>query len=380
MNHTEFWKHVSANRRIRVVAFVISCLAAMVGGVVAQEATQTHPVKTEPNKSTRWNDPEYLQWLEERSMLYQAGILARPVSGTGRAWQRHYGEPQPRAAVEGASAWVLGYPGAVIAPTGTSVIASWAKPELWDAFRGTRHRPAAYRAGQARRGDSRTRPHADRRWLVRPDLAGDRPGTRHRAGIPPHGRGRRRARRADRRRPRPAAYRHRGRLPAGPAQLQGLSRGCTRWSRFARRTGGCCLTSRGNGWRRRCRSRPRQRSWRQGYIPGLINVADAAPEARDLSGWDATGAIPGADGKVRRWVYLHYLQAGPADPELARPVDGRPESDRWRRGPHDPATSARRWCGWTRCRSSASNHGPDNSWPGTTSTRWPSRGPRCSPC
>ena len=60
------------------------------------------------------------------------------------------------------------------------------------------------------------------------------------------------------------------------------------------------------------------------YIPGLIHSADASPEAGELSGWDATGAIPGVDGKVRRWVYLHYFKPGQPtlnwlDPSMAAP-------------------------------------------------------------
>ena len=64
---------------------------------------------------------------------------------------------------------------------------------------------------------------------------------------------------------------------------------------------------------------------RLGYIPGLINSADASPEARTLSGWDATAEVPGADGQARRWVYLHYFKPGQPtlnwlDPSLAGPT------------------------------------------------------------
>ena len=63
---------------------------------------------------------------------------------------------------------------------------------------------------------------------------------------------------------------------------------------------------------------------KKGYIPGLINSNDAAPEAKSWSGWSASGEVTGADGKVRRWVYLHYFKpTQPAlnwlDPSLRRP-------------------------------------------------------------
>src|SRR5665213_2023820 len=57
-----------------------------------------------PNAST------YIQWLEQRSMLYQADELARQYSGNSAQWQHPYGKPQPRAAVARASVWFTAYP------------------------------------------------------------------------------------------------------------------------------------------------------------------------------------------------------------------------------------------------------------------------------
>jgi len=52
----------------------------------------------------------------------------------------------------------------------------------------------------------------------------------------------------------------------------------------------------------------------KGYIPGLINSADAASGANDWSGWSATPEVVGVDGLTRRWVYLHVFK--PAQPTL----------------------------------------------------------------
>jgi trehalose synthase len=57
-----------------------------------------------------------------------------------------------------------------------------------------------------------------------------------------------------------------------------------------------------------------ERLAKAGYIPGLINSNDAAPDARTWSGWSATGEVVGADGQTRRWVYLHYFK--PSQPAL----------------------------------------------------------------
>ena len=51
-----------------------------------------------------------------------------------------------------------------------------------------------------------------------------------------------------------------------------------------------------------------------GYIPGIINPADADPAVKSSSGWSATAPIVGVDGKPRRWVYLHVFK--PAQPAL----------------------------------------------------------------
>jgi trehalose synthase len=46
----------------------------------------------------------------------------------------------------------------------------------------------------------------------------------------------------------------------------------------------------------------------RGYIPGLINSADANPQASTWSGWSATPELIGADGKPHRYVYLHVFK------------------------------------------------------------------------
>src|SRR4051812_15563810 len=75
-----------------------------------------------------------IQWLEERSMLYQARQAARLVSGHGAQWQHPYGDPQSREAVKVASVWLLDYPGSVITRPGKSVIETWGEEDLWQAL------------------------------------------------------------------------------------------------------------------------------------------------------------------------------------------------------------------------------------------------------
>src|SRR5207244_1448351 len=81
------------------------------------------------------DDAALLQWLEVRSMLYQARQAAVTISGHGVQWRHPYGRPQPREAVKQASVWLLDYPGSVITQPGQSVLATWGDPGLWDALR-----------------------------------------------------------------------------------------------------------------------------------------------------------------------------------------------------------------------------------------------------
>jgi trehalose synthase len=74
-------------------------------------------------------------WMEQRSMLHQAAVLARHVSGSGTMWRHAYANPEPRAASAMASVWFTAYPGATITRQGETVLQSLGDEELWRAFR-----------------------------------------------------------------------------------------------------------------------------------------------------------------------------------------------------------------------------------------------------
>jgi trehalose synthase len=73
-------------------------------------------------------------WLEERSMLHQAEVLARQYSGTPALWRHPYGKPQPRAATARASVWFTAYPASTITASGASVLRTLGDARLWQAF------------------------------------------------------------------------------------------------------------------------------------------------------------------------------------------------------------------------------------------------------
>ena len=93
------------------------------------------PTPTAGSAATPVAGDVYIRWLVERSMLHQAEVTARRYSGHGELWRHPYAIPQPRAASALASVWFTAYPPAQITRPGESVLQSLGDPELWSIFR-----------------------------------------------------------------------------------------------------------------------------------------------------------------------------------------------------------------------------------------------------
>jgi trehalose synthase len=77
----------------------------------------------------------YVEWLEQRSMLLQAQLLAQHFAGNSAQWQHSYGVPQPRSASAQASVWFTAYPASTVAASpNASVLTTLADERLWSAF------------------------------------------------------------------------------------------------------------------------------------------------------------------------------------------------------------------------------------------------------
>lgn len=113
-----------------------TCLAALLYTASAAFATGLPQAADSPAGQPESADATtYIQWLEERSMLHQAQVLAQRYSGNALQWHHPYGQPQPRAAVSRASVWFTAYPASTIAAAaGTSVLSTLADERLWRAF------------------------------------------------------------------------------------------------------------------------------------------------------------------------------------------------------------------------------------------------------
>src|SRR3954454_24439780 len=68
------------------------------------------------------DNPDYVQWLVEESMLGDAKAFAKQFTGQGSMWQNPFADPDPRAAIEKAPVWFAAYPISLITKAGQSFL------------------------------------------------------------------------------------------------------------------------------------------------------------------------------------------------------------------------------------------------------------------
>lgn len=123
--------HVRAASLLLLCACGASCAPSRAQGIVAPSQTAAPSVPSFASPAS----PSDLEWLIEHSMLDQAARSARLLSGTGSMWRHPYASPLPRAASSLASVWFTAYPAATITREGSSVLTALGDPALWSAFR-----------------------------------------------------------------------------------------------------------------------------------------------------------------------------------------------------------------------------------------------------
>ncbi|MBN2579770.1 MAG: hypothetical protein JXB10_12345 [Pirellulales bacterium] len=286
-------------------------LVGLAAGIILSRQSFAKPPEDQSGMEylQEWSSPAYVRWLEERSMLGNAHRYTDEVTGHGIQWRETYAKPETREIVAQASVWVLGYPGSMITRPGESVIHSWGDEALWAAFEQIGihllHTGPVKRSGGIR--ERRYTPTVDG-WFDRISLGIDPAlGTE-----------------AEYRRMVKTAAAHRG-LIAGDLVPLHTGKGADfllALRNYRDYPGMYALVEiERDDWKLLPEvddpwdSAPVSRETvevlrRKGYLPGSIDSADAVKEARQLSGWDATGKVLGVDGKVRRWVYLHYFKPG----------------------------------------------------------------------
>ena len=80
------------------------------------------------------DNPDYVQWLVEESMLGDAKAFAKQFTGQGSMWQNPFADPDPRAAIEKAPVWFTAYPISLITKAGHSFLGTMGDEDLWEAF------------------------------------------------------------------------------------------------------------------------------------------------------------------------------------------------------------------------------------------------------
>ena len=85
-------------------------------------------------RAANGQNPAYVEWLVRQSMLKDADVLSRQLSGQPSMWRNPYARPDARRAVSTADVWFTAYPISIMTRPGESFLAALAEPELWEAF------------------------------------------------------------------------------------------------------------------------------------------------------------------------------------------------------------------------------------------------------
>lgn len=85
-------------------------------------------------RAANGQNPAYVEWLVRQSMLKDADVLSRQLSGSPSMWRNPYARPDARRAVSTSDVWFTAYPISLITRAGESFLTALADPELWTAF------------------------------------------------------------------------------------------------------------------------------------------------------------------------------------------------------------------------------------------------------
>jgi trehalose synthase len=284
-------------------------LLLLVSYFASSASAQPAAVTEQPSAERNGRSRDYIEWLEARSMLSQSEKLSRDVSGKSAQWRHEFAEPQPRAAIQRASVWMLSYPASVITRPDETVIATWSDERLWDALNeigidllhtgpvsqsggitGREYTPTVDAGFDPISFDIDSQLGTEKEYRHMVQVARKHHGIIAGDLVPLHtGKG------ADFL----LALRGYKDYPGIYTMVEIEKKD---WHELPRVD---------DPWKTSLVSDEIAETLRRdGYIPGRIDSCDADPEVRKSSGWSATGEIEGVDGKRRRWVYLHYFKPG----------------------------------------------------------------------
>src|SRR5690606_32585399 len=88
---------------------------------------------TDPRTAIGTN-PSYVEWLVRQSMLKDADVLSRQLSGQPSMWRNPYARPDARRAIGVSDVWFTAYPISLITRPGQSFLDALGDEALWTAF------------------------------------------------------------------------------------------------------------------------------------------------------------------------------------------------------------------------------------------------------
>lgn len=88
---------------------------------------------TDP-RTANGSNPSYVEWLVRQSMLKDADVLARQLSGQPAMWRNPYARPDARRAISTTDVWFTAYPISLITRPGQSFLAALGDDALWSVF------------------------------------------------------------------------------------------------------------------------------------------------------------------------------------------------------------------------------------------------------
>jgi maltose alpha-D-glucosyltransferase/alpha-amylase len=297
-----------------VVAAVTGCGGSSSSDPVASVAPSIAQDSAQDPAQDSAQDPAqeraaYLEFLEKNSMLFQANLVADPISGEGTQWRKEFGTPKPAEARDLASVWLFRYPLSTIPMEGSSssVVSTWGDKEFWAAagdlgVKLLRTNPVQRAGGIVEKEFTPTVDGFFDRigYTIAPELGTDEQFKQLVANakekgatvgsdlVPTHsGLG-------------PdfwlAAYGYKD----YPGLFSMVKIPEEHWG---------LLPAVSDKWGSEFVSIPNARKLEElGFIPGVFGVADSDPNADQWSGWRALAPIVGADGKTRRSVYAHVFK------------------------------------------------------------------------
>src|SRR5581483_6638213 len=101
-------QHITLHHRFRTFA------------IIAMFCVWTILVGQQP--ASAQDSADYINFLQQNSMLFQADQEATTIAGQGVHWRHTYDNPEPKQVADTASVWFLYYPASVITTPNQSVL------------------------------------------------------------------------------------------------------------------------------------------------------------------------------------------------------------------------------------------------------------------